>query len=177
MKKLILLICFVVIYSCSSIRVATDYKTNFDFKNIKTYAFSKSGIDKAELNDIDKKRILKAIDVELYNKGLRKSSIEPDIIVNFYNKTNKKIDYYPTNNYYGYGVGFGGMGHYSSSWYLNSFSYNEGVLFIDFIDFKNNELIWQGIGKGYLNSDNISKKNEIIKSMVSKILLQFPPAD
>ena len=69
------------------------------------------------------------------------------------------------------------MGHYSSSWYLNSFSYNEGVLFIDFIDFKNNELIWQGIGKGYLNSDNISKKNEIIKSMVSKILLQFPPAD
>ena len=77
MKKLILLICVVVIYSCSSIRVATDYKTNFDFKNIKTYAFSKSGIDKAELNDIDKKRILKAIDVELYNKGLRKSSIEP----------------------------------------------------------------------------------------------------
>jgi hypothetical protein len=51
------------------------------------------------------------------------------------------------------------------------------VLFIDFIDFKNNELIWQGIGKGYLNSDNISKKNEIIKSMVSKILLQFPPTD
>ena len=177
MKKLILLICVVVIYSCSSIRVATDYNTNYDFKNIKTYAFSKSGIDKAELNDIDKKRILKAIDVELYNKGLRKSSIEPDIIVNFYNKTNKKIDYYPTNNYYRYGVGFGGMGHYSSSWYLNTFSYNEGVLFIDFIDFKNNELIWQGIGKGYLNSDNISKKNEIIKSMVSKILLQFPPVD
>ena len=101
MKKLILLICVVVIYSCSSIRVVSDYNTNFDFKNIKTYAFSKSGIDKAELNDIDKKRILKAIDVELYNKGLRKSSIEPDIIVNFYNKTNKKIDYYPTNNYYG----------------------------------------------------------------------------
>jgi hypothetical protein len=67
------------------------------------------------------------------------------------------------------------MGSYASSWYLNSFKYNEGVLFIDIVDKKNNELVWQGIGKGYLYTDRPDKKSEKIKAMVSKILLQFPP--
>ena len=176
MKKIVLLIAFATILtSCNSIRVSSDYNEEIYFTEFKTYAFSKSGIDKVEINDIDKKRILRAIDVELYNKGYRKSSIEPDFLINFFTKTNKKIDYYPSNNYYGYAVPYGGMGHYASSWYLNSFSYNEGVLFIDIIDRNKNELVWQGIGKGYIYNDKPDNKNEKIKAMVNKILLQFPP--
>ena len=41
------------------------------------------------------------------------------------------------------------------------------------IDYKKNELVWQGIGKGYI-SENSSKKEEQIKSFVNKILLQYP---
>ena len=176
MKKIVLLIAFATILTaCNSIRVSSDYNEEINFTEFKTYAFSKSGIDKVEINDIDKKRILRAIDVELYNKGYRKSSIEPDFLINFFTKTNKKIDYYPSNNYYGYAVPYGGMGHYASSWYLNSFSYNEGVLFIDIIDRNKNELVWQGIGKGYIYNDKPDNKNEKIKAMVNKILLQFPP--
>ena len=176
MKKIVLLIAFATILtSCNSIRVSSDYNEEINFTEFKTYAFSKSGIDKVEINDIDKKRILRAIDVELYNKGYRKSSIEPDFLINFFTKTNKKIDYYPSNNYYGYAVPYAGMGHYASSWYLNSFSYNEGVLFIDIIDRNKNELVWQGIGKGYIYNDKPDNKNEKIKAMVNKILLQFPP--
>jgi hypothetical protein len=176
MKKIVLLIAFATILtSCNSIRVSSDYNEEINFTEFKTYAFSKSGIDKVEINDIDKKRILRAIDVELYNKGYRKSSIEPDFLINFFTKTNKKIDYYPSNNYYGYAVPYGGMGRYASSWYLNSFSYNEGVLFIDIIDRNKNELVWQGIGKGYIYNDKPDNKNEKIKDMVNKILLQFPP--
>ena len=176
MKKAVLLITlFAIISSCSSIRVSSDFNEDINFTEFKTYAFSKSGIDKVEINDIDKKRILRAIDIELYNKGYRKSSIEPDFLINFFTKTNKKIDYYPSNNYYGYAVPYGGMGHYASSWYLNSSSYNEGVLFIDIIDRNKNELVWQGIGKGYIYNDKPDNKNEKIKLMVNKILLQFPP--
>ena len=176
MKKIVLLIAFATILtSCNSIRVSSDFNEEINFTEFKTYAFSKSGIDKVEINDIDKKRILRAIDVELYNKGYRKSSIEPDFLINFFTKTNKKIDYYPSNNYYGYAVPYGGMGHYASSWYLNSFSYNEGVLFVDIIDQNKNELVWQGIGKGYIYNDKPDNKNEKIKAMVNKILLQFPP--
>ena len=57
----------------------------------------------------------------------------------------------------------------------NSFVYNEGVLFIDVNDKKNNQLAWQGIGKGYISTSDQKKKNEKIKKIVNKILLQFPP--
>ena len=67
------------------------------------------------------------------------------------------------------------MSNYASSWYLNSFKYNEGVLFIDIVDNKKNELVWQGIGKGYIYTDRPEKKIEKINAIVGKILLQFPP--
>ena len=178
MKNLIIPFLFLLIFlSCDTIRVSSDFNENIDFSNLKTYAFSKQGIDKVKINDIDKKRILKAIDVELYNKGFRKSSIEPDFIINFFTKTNQKVDFYPSNNYYGYAVPYGGMGAYADSWYLNSYKYNEGVLFIDIIDNNKNELVWQGIGKGYIYTDKPDKKSEKISEMVGKILLQFPPKD
>ena len=176
MKKIFLLILATsFIMSCNSIRVTSDFNENIEFSDLKTYAFSKKGIDKVKMNDIDKKRILKAIDIELYNKGFRKSSIEPDFIINFFTQTNQKVDFYPSNNYYGYAVPYGGMGVYAGSWYLNSFKYNEGVLFIDIVDNNKNELVWQGIGKGYIYTDKADKKSEKIKAMVNKILLQFPP--
>ena len=80
MRKITILFLFIsVLFSCNLIRVSSDFNKNTDFSKLKTYAFSKNGIDKVKINDIDKKRILKAIDVELYNKGFRKSSIEPRV--------------------------------------------------------------------------------------------------
>ncbi len=176
MRKITILFLFIsVLFSCNTIRVSSDFNKNTDFSKLKTYAFSKNGIDKVKINDIDKKRILRAIDVELYNKGFRKSSIDPDFTINFFTETNQKVNYYPSSNYYGSAVPYGGMGHYASSWYLNSFKYNEGVLFIDIVDNKKNELVWQGIGKGYIYNDKPEKKSEKINEMVGKILLQFPP--
>ena len=180
MKKLAILILILTVFlSCDIIRVSSDFNKDVDFSKLKTYAFSKQGIDKVKINDIDKKRILKAIDVELYNKGFRKSSIDPDFTINFFTKTNQKVDYYPSNNYYGaMDVSpYLGSYHYANSWYLNSYKYNEGVLFIDVVDNKKNELVWQGIGKGYIYSNNAEKKSEKINAMVGKILLQFPPSE
>ena len=180
MKNLSSLVLLLFVFlSCDSIRVSSDYNKNIDFSNLKTYAFSKNGIDKVRINDTDKKRILKAIDVELYSKGFRKSTIDPDFTINFFTKTNQKINYYPSNNYYGSMVQshYVDIGHYTGSWYLNSFNYNEGVLFIDIVDNKKNELVWQGVGKGYIYSDKPAKKDEKINAIVSKILIQFPPSN
>ena len=92
MKKIIyLLSIFIFIHSCESIRVTSDFDENYIFDELKTYAYSKKGIDQVEINDLDKKRILKAIDVEMYNKGFRKSSINPDFIINFFTKLIKKL--------------------------------------------------------------------------------------
>ena len=58
---------------------------------------------------------------------------------------------------------------------FNINQYTEGTLFIDFIDKKNNELIWQGIGSGAMKMSNIEKKEKRINELVNKIILTYPP--
>ena len=62
-KKLLILLISLTSLSCSSVRVTTDYNSEIDFSTYKTYAFSKKEIDKAQINELDKKRILKALEI------------------------------------------------------------------------------------------------------------------
>ena len=49
-----------------------------------------------------------------------------------------------------------------------------GTLFIDLIDAQKKELVWQGVGHGYL-STNMERKAERIKKFVSSVLSKYPP--
>lgn len=71
LKTLPFLALLIFISSCSSVKVATDYDRNANFNEYKTFAFYKTGIDKAEINDLDKRRILRAIEAELWPKDLQ----------------------------------------------------------------------------------------------------------
>jgi len=165
-----------IVFSCSSVNVYSDYDKGTDFSNYKTYAFYKKGIDKVEISDLDKKRILRAIERELKAKGMVPSD-NPDLLVNIFTKSREKIDVY-NNNYYGwypwyYGYGYGpgyGFG------YTNVTSSTEGTLFIDLIDAGKKELAWQGIGVGILSyAKNIEKKEARINEIVTNIMMQYPP--
>lgn len=178
MKRLIkiapILLLTVVLTSCSSVRVASDYEKNTNFDELKSFAFFKPGIDKAEINDIDKRRMLRAIEAELLAKGFTKSE-DPDLLVSIFTKSNQRVDVY--NNQWGYGAwGWGGYGP-GWGWGWNQpmvSTKTEGVLYIDLINAKKKELIWQGQGTGYLTR-NTERKEERIKEFVTKILEQFPP--
>lgn len=161
--------------SCSSVRVASDYDRETNFENYKTFAFFKPGIDKAEINDIDKRRILRAIEAELMAKGYTKSE-NPDMLVSIFTKSNQRVNVY--NNAWGNGAwGWGGYGAWGwRSNYGNQVSTStEGVLYIDLINTKKKELIWQGSGTGNLETRNVEKKEARIKEFVSEMLMQFPP--
>ena len=54
-----------------------------DFNGYKTYAFYKTGIDKAQISDLDKKRILRAIETEMSSRGFVKSE-KPDLIGQYF---------------------------------------------------------------------------------------------
>ena len=174
LKTVPLLVILFVVTSCSSVRVTTDYDKNANFGTYKTFAFFKNGIDKAEINDLDKRRILRAIESELFAKGFTKSE-NPDILVSIFTKSNQRVDVY--NNYWGYG-GWGWGGFYSPwGWGWNQPNVStstEGVLYVDLLDAKKKELVWQGMGTGYL-SRNMEKKEERIKEFVSKIMEKYPP--
>ena len=154
--------------SCTSVRVASDYDKAADFNSYKTFAFYKTGIDKAEISDLDKRRILRAVEVELIAKGFTKSE-NPDLLVSIFTKSREKINIHNGFGSYGYGWGW-------SPWYYNSqvSSSIEGSLYIDLIDANKKELVWQGIGKGYI-SQSMKQKEERIKEFVMKIIEKYPP--
>ncbi len=121
---------------------------------------------------MDKKRILRAIDTQMQAKGYTKSET-PDLLVNIFTKERERVDVNQYSAGWGYGWGWGwnpymwgGRNYVTTS--------TEGTLYIDLIDAKKKELIWQGKGSGYLEQSR-EKKEERINEFVSKILAQFPP--
>ena len=171
MKKILILSLTVLILgSCATIDVATDYDKEVNFDKYKTYAFYKPGIDQAKISDLDKKRILRAIDFELSQKGMVKSE-NPDLLISIFTQTKEQVNVVQNNFGYGWGWNpyfWGGPGGVSS--YTNV----EGTLFIDLIDEEQNELVWQGLGTDVLSQD-MERKEEKIKEIVKEILKEFPP--
>lgn len=172
--RLALLGFIVLLSSCSTIKVTTDYDTKANFSKYKTFAFYKTGIDKAEISDLDKRRILRAIENELIAQGFTKSE-NPDMLVSIFTKSREKVDVNQTNLGYGWGWGWnpwiwGGMNNN-----VNVSQYTEGTLFIDFIDKDKKELFWQGVGTGALRTEDRAKKEERINQFVKEIISRFPP--
>ena len=171
--KLFPLFILLVITSCASVNVNTDYDKSTTFSDYKTYAYYKKGIDHVKISDFDKRRILTAIDSVMLSKNFTKSET-PDMMINFYTDAEKDVS---INSYYagyGYGWGYGwGWGYpYGGGTYTSTSI--KGILTIDVINAKKNELIWQGIGSGTLGQ-NQQNKDEKIRNFVSQILMSFPP--
>jgi hypothetical protein len=169
-KILVLLLLFTVT-SCSSIRVYSDYDKKVDFSQYKTYAYYKNGIDKAEISDLDKKRILRAIDEVMATKGFTKSET-PDMLISINAKSEQNVNVNNFNGGWGWGFGWGWDPFWGGNTMVSTST--DGILTIDLIDAKLKELIWQGEGTGYLTK-NVDKKDENVKLFVTEILAQYPP--
>jgi len=168
----VLILLAVVITSCSTVRVASDYDQRANFTQYQSYAFFKPGIDKAEISDLDKRRILRAIEQEMAAKGFTKSDSDPDLLVSIFTKTRENVNIYQNNMYGYYGWGWNpwywGMGPNTLS------TTSEGTLYIDLIDAEGKELVWQGMGTAALAKE-VNKKQERINEIVKKILEKYPP--
>lgn len=151
------------IWSCSSVRVVADYDRQANFKQYTSFAFYKPGIDKAEVSDLDKKRILRAIETEMVAKGFTKSE-DPDILISILTKEKERVN---MNN--------AGWNPYWGPGFNNNVSTRtEGILYIDFIDAERKDLVWQGKGSGTV-TENMDRKEERINKFVREILAIYPP--
>lgn len=174
MKNLLLTTLCLALLSCGSVRVYSDHDTTVDFDSYKTYAFFKPGIDEVEISDLDKKRILKAIESVLDGKQLIKSET-PDLLINLAVKSSNEVFINQNNNMMGFGFGYGwGWGWPYNNNIARVSSQTNGMLFIDLIDTKTKQLVWQGKGKGFI-SEYTKKRTERIQLFVSEILKNYPP--
>ena len=173
MKNIFLLLITLILNSCSSIKVFSDYDRNIDFSNYETFAYFKPEIDKVDISDLDKRRILRALDSEMNLKGLSKSET-PDLLIGFTTKAKEQI-YVNTGNNFGWGWGWG-----FNPWFWGNGGYNsvstrtEGTLYVNIIDAATKQLIWQGKGRGGIN-EFMKNRDERISLFIHEIVENYPP--
>ncbi|MDC0874721.1 DUF4136 domain-containing protein [Flavobacteriaceae bacterium] len=172
MKYFVLSTSLFLFASCSSIQVFSDHDSSIDFSKYSTFAYFKPEIDQVKISDLDKRRILKAIDAEMSAKGLSKSET-PDLLIGFTTQAKEQI-YINNQNNWGWGWGF-------NPWFWGP-SFNtvstrtEGTLFVNIIDATTKQLVWQGKGRGGIQ-ENYKNRDERIALFVKNIVSNYPPTE
>lgn len=155
--------------SCNTVRVSSDFDRSANFDQYKSFAFHEKGLADLKMNDLDKRRVVSAITQTLQSKGMTMAQYETaaDLIINIAAKNKTRVDIDPWYDpWWGWGPMWGGQQRVSQ--------YKEGTLILDFVDRRNNTLVWQGIGQG-LNVSNLESKAEKIPVAVEEILEKYPP--
>lgn len=154
-----------VLSSCSTLKVWSDFDTKTNFDKYKTFAYYKKGIKSVDLSDIDKQRILSAIDSQLKRKGYTNSK-HPDLLVSIATNAEEYIEY-------------GNLSGSFSMWPSRKRTFTKGVISIELIDYAKKKLVWQGTASGVLDFINTKEastnKEKQIKAFVTEIMAKYPP--
>lgn len=171
----------IFISSCGSIRVFADYDPEVNFANYQSFAFFKPGIDEMKISELDKRRMMKSIEVVMQEKGFVLQE-NADILVSLSTREQNRVDIFQGNNLgWGWANPFGwySRGFWGPPYWGNQTSVSssvEGSLYIDILDRKSKQLIWQGKGTGMLNPrENPEERSQRIETFVRSILEKYPP--
>ena len=187
MKKIVFLsLVLITALSCSPVKISSDFDRTASFALYKTFDFTPEALY-FPLEDSERKLLFNIIENEMAAKGLTKSN-RPDVLIDLNIKTGKHTatraagPVNPNSAYsYGYGYGYGYGYQYSwgtgfSSTTINVDSYTDGTLFIDMIDARKKQLVWQGRGTKTLDRNADEKQRETnLTYAVKLIFTQYPP--
>lgn len=176
MKKYLIIVLALMAAACSSLKVTYDYDKQADFASYKTYAYSEDS-QKLPVNDLNRNRIIEAVDKEMAAKGFTKSD-NPDVLVDMHIKTEQKVDATATTMGPGYGGYYGRYG-YGGGFSTTSINYNEyieGTLFVNLVDVAKEQIVWQGRATKIIEENASAEKREKnINYAVQQIFLKYPP--
>lgn len=191
MKNLVSILSLAIIFllaSCSGIQVTSDFDKSVDFSKFKTYSYHGWAKDSDKLlNQFDKERIESAFKEQFDERGLTLVKEGGELVVALYIVTQEKTQQVAnTTNFGGYaGWGYGGYYGYGPGWgwgspmmgtsvtTVNNYNYTVGTLVCDVFDAGEKKLIWEGIGKGTVDSDPSTRDRSIPKA-VAAIMSQYP---
>ncbi|KLT66438.1 DUF4136 domain-containing protein, partial [Pedobacter sp. BMA] len=103
-KLLMLFTVVLALAGCSTLRTASDYDKTADLNSYKTYNFYDKGVARVKLNNLDKRRLMAAVEAEMNSKGFVKAD-KPDMLVNLVVVAREKTDFYGPAYYGGWGWG------------------------------------------------------------------------
>jgi hypothetical protein len=164
----------ILLAACASgpaVSVATDYNHQISFAGYKTYWLDLS--QAPELRPTGRAALTDALRASLAERGISEaSSKQADLVVVPAAFTSEKLHSMPTRNttYVPYRGGEYGTG----LWYMNQdvTQYTEGTLVLDFLDRKRHLIVFRGVGRGVLSTQ---ERNAVgMREAVQKIVAQMP---
>lgn len=170
MRYLILTICTLFLVSCGS-AVVTDFDSSLDFTSYNTYNFYPD--IQSGLNQLDDRRIIKAIDSLMSAKGWTKSET-PQVFVNFF--ANEFLTESSSSIGFGVGSGGGNVGvGVSGGVPVGGTEVNQRFT-IDLIDVEKDNLLWQGeLDSRFKERATPQQRQAYYFRVISKILKKYPP--
>jgi hypothetical protein len=164
--------------SCVSVKVSSDYDQTVDFASYKTYGYIVYP-ENLPYERSQSERVLISIGNELNARGYKKSD-NPDVFIDLKVRTGDKktvassstgqySTMYGQDYLYAWGTSF-------TTANINYDTYAKGTMFIDIIDARKKQLVWQGRGMANISPDRNSQEREKnIAEVVAKIMKGYPP--
>jgi hypothetical protein len=173
MKKLLVIPVLLAFMACSTVKVGYDYDKTADFSKYKTYTISEETM-KMGVNQLNRDRMINAIEAEMALKGFTKSD-NPDVILDVRIK-GEEVQTATATTSGGYGYGRWGYGGGFSTTQVSYDKYVEGTMFITLIDKAVEKIIWQGTGTKTVDENaSPEKREENINYAVKQIFTNYPP--
>lgn len=176
MKKILplFLLCFLALSCSEKLYVTSDQEKDIDFTQYKSFAWAEGQEKPGKSNpmfdnELNRKRIMEAIEAEMEILGIEKTTGTPDLVLDFHIVIDQKISSL-THNDYPYDV------KYWSDYQVESYTFNQGSIVIHMVDNHKELLVWQGIGSKTLNDVPPKDAEERIKKGVKAIMAKFPTA-
>ncbi len=163
--------------ACSSYHVTYDYDVTASYGKYKTFDYYTSKKGTGGTTSLMDKRVRASVEKELQAKGFTmETKADPDFLVTYYPVVHERK--VRTTTHVGMGGGWGFRPFYGRVGVSSSqvHHYKEGTIVIEIVDFKSNQLIWQGAAAGALTGlENPEDANEVVPKAVRDILAKFPP--
>lgn len=187
-RPLFWLIVVVLLSSCSTMKVTSDYDPFADFSGFRTFAWISDRQEKTGNPQIDdpvfNAGIRDAIEVQLELQGFEKRTLDPpNFLIGYHTAIDRKIKIRTINKVYSDlpGLPWDDFDrrfniHEEGDTETEAFEFEEGTLIMDVVDPDTKELIWRGSAKAEIKyADNPGKRMERIKEAIRLILKNFPP--
>lgn len=175
---------FLMITSCSTVKVQSDVDSSVDFTQYKTFEYYGWAEESDKLlNDMDKRRIESAFADEFYKRGLGVVGKDGELVIALYivvqdkqqttaTTTNMGGGYGGYGGYYGYGPGYGWGGGYSTT-QVNTYDYQVGTLVVSVFDKAKEQLIWESTANKEIDQ-NTKNREKTIRYVVEKMMKEYP---
>jgi hypothetical protein len=175
MKRFLTILSIALLAGCSTISVSYDYDKSTDFSKYKTYAFS-DDVAKLKISDLNRERIMKAIETEMTARGMSKSET-PDALIDLEITAQERVQA-NANSMGGGGMAGRGRFGYGGGFTTTTIDYNkyvDGSLFINLVDKTSEKIVWQGRGTKTLDENATPEKRDAnIKYAVKTIFNKYP---